>query len=54
MMIVYNDMGILNPPLSPHGGQGSAISQARRVIPFALEIAGRARNESKEAKCMWK
>ena len=48
-MIVYNHMGIQNPSLCPHGGQGSAISQARRVIPFALEIAGQARNEGKEA-----
>ena len=31
--------------LYPHGGQGSAISQTRRLHPFAWEIAGQARNE---------
>ena len=34
--------------LYPHGGQGSAISQTRRLHPFAWEIAGRARNEGNE------
>ena len=31
--------------LCPHGGGTSAISQARRRIPHAWEIAGQARNE---------
>ena len=35
-------------PFYPHGGQGSAISQTRRLHPFAWEIAGQARNEGKE------
>ena len=30
-----------------HGGQGSAISQARRLLLFAWEIAGQARNDDK-------
>ena len=30
-----------------HGGQGSAISQARRQLLFAWEIAGQARNDDK-------
>jgi hypothetical protein len=34
-----------NRPMYRHGGQGSAISQARRRIPNAWEIAGQARNE---------
>ena len=37
----YNDTHTLNP----HGGGTSAISQARRRIPNAWEIAGQARNE---------
>ena len=37
----YNDTHTLNP----HGGGSSAISQARRRIPNAWEIAGQARNE---------
>ena len=34
-----------NRPMYRHGGQGSAISQARRRIPNAWEIAGQARND---------
>ena len=49
MMIAHNDMGLLNPRLCPHGGQGSAISQARRAISFVLGIAGQARNEGRKA-----
>ena len=37
----YNDIH----PLCPHGGETSAISQARRRTLFAWEIAGQARNE---------
>ena len=37
----YND----THTLCPHGGGTSAISQARRRIPNAWEIAGQARNE---------
>ena len=37
----YNDIHTL----CPHGGETSAISQARRRIPNAWEIAGQARNE---------
>ena len=37
----YNDTHTLNP----HGGGTSAISQARRRIPNAWEIAGQARND---------
>ena len=37
----YND----SHSLCPHGGGTSAISQARRRIPNAWEIAGQARNE---------
>ena len=45
-MMAYYNMGILNPSLFPHGGQGSAISQARRITPIALEIAGQARKST--------
>ena len=37
----YND----THTLCPHGGGTSAISQARRLIPHAWEIAGQVRNE---------
>jgi hypothetical protein len=37
----YNDIHTL----CPHGGETSAISQARRRTLFAWEIAGQARNE---------
>ena len=39
----YNDIHTL----CPHGGETSAISQARRRIPNAWEIAGQARNDDK-------
>ena len=39
-----------NRPLYRHGGQGSAISQARGIRPCVWEIAGQARNDGSELR----